>query len=218
PPMTKLPNASITCPAACGPVCPSERIRRVEARLSARRSMVAMRRTVGKELKSSGFVINRQVIRITTEKVIEMARLKSSSQLGIGRIRTMRMQTTPSARPISLRPTACVMRPRIAPPPLTFPAADWDSLIYFVFPKTVARGAASGPRLIAAFTGCGRNMYPVVGVKFQLVAQRADRDPEDVSGMRPVAKAVIERVEDEILFNIRHFSSDKRARRHDRCR
>ena len=46
--ITKLPNASMTWPAAAVPSCPRDRMRRVEARLSASRSMVAISRMVGK--------------------------------------------------------------------------------------------------------------------------------------------------------------------------
>jgi len=53
--ITKLPKASMTLPALPVPSCPWPRIRRVEARFSARRNIVAMRRTVGKALNSSGF-------------------------------------------------------------------------------------------------------------------------------------------------------------------
>ena len=81
PPITKPPKASMTWPAASVPSWPWVRIRRVEARLSARRSIVASSRTVGKALKSSGFSMNSAVIRISTEKVIENARQMSSSQL-----------------------------------------------------------------------------------------------------------------------------------------
>ncbi len=54
PPMTKLPKAAMTCPAAVGPSCPWLKMSRVEARLSARRSIVAMRSVVGKAENSSG--------------------------------------------------------------------------------------------------------------------------------------------------------------------
>jgi hypothetical protein len=72
PAMTKLPNAWITWPAASVPSWPRARMRRVEARLSASRNMVAISSTVGKAENSSGAWMNRDVIRISTEKVIEM--------------------------------------------------------------------------------------------------------------------------------------------------
>ena len=48
PPITKLPKASMTWPAAPVPLWPFARIRRVEARFSASRSMVAISRTSGR--------------------------------------------------------------------------------------------------------------------------------------------------------------------------
>ena len=87
PAMTKLPNAWITWPAASVPSWPRARMRRVEARLSASRNMVAISSTVGKAENSSGAWMNRDVIRISTEKVIEMASAKSSRSDGSGRMR-----------------------------------------------------------------------------------------------------------------------------------
>ena len=78
----------MTWPAAAVPSWPWPRISRVEARLSARRSIVAISSTVGKDENSSGCWMNSADIRMRTEKVIESARLISSSQVGIGRIRT----------------------------------------------------------------------------------------------------------------------------------
>ena len=103
PPITKLPKASITCPAAPGPSWPSARISLVEARFRASRIMVAIRSTVGNELKSSGREINNTVIKISTENVNDSARDASSSHFGIGSIRTTRMATSPRASAISLR-------------------------------------------------------------------------------------------------------------------
>src|ERR1700735_693456 len=54
PPMTKLPNASMTWPAAAVPSWPWARMSRVEARLSASRSMVEINSTVGNAADSSG--------------------------------------------------------------------------------------------------------------------------------------------------------------------
>ncbi len=116
--VTKFPNASITWPAAAGPVWPFASISRVEARLSARRSMVAISSTVGKDEKSSGREMNSAVIRISTEKVIEMAREKSSSHRGIGRISTTRTVTNPSARMMSprVRRKPAIASSGLAPP------------------------------------------------------------------------------------------------------
>ena len=79
------------------PSCPRERIRRVDARFSARRSIVEMSRMVGNAENSSGAWMNSAVIRISTDRMMETAREKSSSIAGSGRIRTMRMVSTPIA-------------------------------------------------------------------------------------------------------------------------
>ena len=57
--------------------------------------MVAISSTVGKAENSSGVWMNSDVIRISTEKMIEMASAKSSSIGGSGRIRTTRIVSTP---------------------------------------------------------------------------------------------------------------------------
>ena len=56
PPTTNSPKASITLPAAPGPVWPFSSTIRVEATFSPRRIKVAINRTVGKTPKSSGRV------------------------------------------------------------------------------------------------------------------------------------------------------------------
>ena len=103
PPMTKPPKASITLPAAWVPSCPWARIRRVDARFRDKRTMVANKRTVGNELNSRGLWMNSAVIRISTEKVMENARLTSISQRGRGRINTTRMAATANAMAMSPR-------------------------------------------------------------------------------------------------------------------
>ena len=75
---------------------------RVEARFSDSLSMVAISSTVGKALNSNGRAMNSDTIRMRTENVIDRARLKSSSQLGIGMIRTIRMAITPKANKTSV--------------------------------------------------------------------------------------------------------------------
>ena len=82
PPMTKWPNASMTWPAAAVPSWPRARMSRVEARFSARRSIVAMRSTVGKDENSSGSSMNSEVIRISTETMIETASRRSRRTAG----------------------------------------------------------------------------------------------------------------------------------------
>ena len=74
---------------------------RVDARLSATRSIVDIRRTVGKELNSSGFLMKMEVIRIRMEKVIEKDSVRSSSQGGSGSSNTTRIARMPIASAIS---------------------------------------------------------------------------------------------------------------------
>jgi hypothetical protein len=101
PPATKAPKASITRPAAAVPVWPSDRIRRVEATLSASRSIVASSRMVGKLVSSNGLAMKITVSRITTEKVIEIASDMSRSQVGNGISSTAMIATMPSGSHIS---------------------------------------------------------------------------------------------------------------------
>ena len=120
PPMTKPPKASMTRPAASVPSWPLARISRVEATLRDRRTMVASKRTVGKVLKSRGVSMKRAVIRTSTEKVMEIARPRSSSHVGRGRISTTRMVMTPSASAMSpRRPTASKCSRTLVPVPST---------------------------------------------------------------------------------------------------
>ena len=122
--ITKLPNASMTWPAAAVPSCPRARMSRVEARLSASRSMVAIRSTVGKAENSSGVWMNSAVIRISTERMIEMASAMSSSIGGSGRIRITRIAITPTASAMSARLRSAPMSPSPGSPkpPLVPPA------------------------------------------------------------------------------------------------
>src|SRR4051812_46205370 len=53
--------------------------------------------------------------------------------------------------------------------------------------------------------GAGRRVFA------ELVAQRADRDAEDLGRVRAVAEAVVERVEDEVLLDLRDGASDECA-------
>jgi hypothetical protein len=101
--ITKLPNAWMTWPAAEVPSWPCANISRVEARLSANRSMVEINNTVGKAENSSGVWMNKLVIRIRTEKVMETASAKSRRSGGSGRMRMTRIVIMPTASPISLR-------------------------------------------------------------------------------------------------------------------
>ena len=116
--ITKLPNASMTWPAAAVPSCPFDRISRVDAMFSDSRSMVEINRTVGNEENSSGAWINSEVIRIRIDTVIEIARNRSSTSEGSGRISTTRMVRTPNARARSPRFRISPISLRLGKPPL----------------------------------------------------------------------------------------------------
>src|ERR1041384_3101248 len=125
--ITKLPKAWMTWPAAEVPSWPCDRIRRVEARFSDSRSMVEIRSTVGNAENSSGAWMNSEVIRISTDSVIEIARNRSSRIGGSGRISTTRMVRTPSASVMSPRRSSAPIyfRPdRLNPPMVGLADAD----------------------------------------------------------------------------------------------
>ncbi|MEY9412176.1 hypothetical protein ABH989_006642 [Bradyrhizobium ottawaense] len=65
--------------------------------------MVEISRMVGKAENSSGVWMNSEVIRIRIESVIEIARNRSSTIAGSGRISTTRMVRMPSASAMSPR-------------------------------------------------------------------------------------------------------------------
>ncbi len=99
PPTKKWPNASITLPAASGPVWPSISTTRLDATLSDRRSSVVNSSTAGKAAKSSAFM----VYMLTSSTMMDRAMLKvnsrSSKNGGKGstimlRIRMIRMGPT----------------------------------------------------------------------------------------------------------------------------
>ena len=88
-PMTSLPSSRTgegldDVAAAAVPSWHGRRIFRVAARSSASRGMVAISSTLEEAENSSGACMNRDVIRISTEKVIEMASAKSSRSDGSG--------------------------------------------------------------------------------------------------------------------------------------
>src|ERR1700693_5058180 len=49
-----------------------------------------------------------------------------------------------------------------------------------------------------------RNRHAGRRIFIELVAQRADRDAEDVRRMSAVAEAVLERLEDQVALDLRH--------------
>lgn len=96
PPMTTLPNDSITLPAAWVPSLPLSSTTRVEATFNVRRMSVVARMTVGKTEKSSGRLTDR-LTRITTiESTMLNVKSVSSSSGGNGSITIARMAKTRS--------------------------------------------------------------------------------------------------------------------------
>ena len=110
PPIRKPPNAATTWPAASSPSLPCDRISRVVATLSDRRSKVVSSSSVGKDEKSSGRLRNSATISTSTAAVSDTDRPKSSSNGGSGSTSTDSSATTPSARPISLPGESCRRR------------------------------------------------------------------------------------------------------------
>ena len=78
------PNASITFPAASGPVCPSFRTIRVDATFNPRRSTVAISKRFGKEEKSSGRCVCSATIKMSKDSVILTTKNVSRSATGRG--------------------------------------------------------------------------------------------------------------------------------------
>jgi DNA-directed RNA polymerase beta' subunit len=102
PDITKLPKASITCPAAAVPLCPLDKMSLVEAMFRDSLKTAVISKIVGKELKSKGLAINKQVIKITTDVVIEKANNKSSNIAGTGNNNTIKIKIIEIAKAISL--------------------------------------------------------------------------------------------------------------------
>ncbi len=110
PPTRKWPKASITLPAASGPVCPCSSTTRVEATFSDRRSSVANSSTAGNAAKSSGLRVNMATSRIITDNA--MLKVNSRSSRNVGRGSTI-MPSTITIRMGPASSRACV-------PPLLF--------------------------------------------------------------------------------------------------
>src|SRR6185312_16771090 len=56
-----------------------------------------------------------------------------------------------------------------------------------------------------------RNWGPIGGIFVELVAQRTDRDAENIGCVRAIAEAVLERLQDQIPFDFGHGSPDQIA-------
>ena len=78
------PKASITFPAASGPVCPSFNTILVDATFKPRRSTVAMSNKLGKDEKSNGRCVCIATIKINSDKVIFKTKNVSSNAIGSG--------------------------------------------------------------------------------------------------------------------------------------
>src|SRR5258705_9469117 len=57
-----------------------------------------------------------------------------------------------------------------------------------------------------------RDLNALIGITVQLVAQRTDRDAEDVRRVRTVATAVLQRLENQLALDIRDRPPDERRR------
>jgi hypothetical protein len=84
PPIRKWPKASITWPAAPGPVWPSSSTTRVEATFSDRRSSVVTSSTDGKAAKSSGLTICAATIITISASAMLKVNSRSSTKGGSG--------------------------------------------------------------------------------------------------------------------------------------
>ena len=64
-------------------------------------------------------------------------------------------------------------------------------------------------RSLAVFTSGGRDLRAFILILVELVAQRADGDPEDIGRMSPVTKTMLQRVDNHVSFNIGNRASDQ---------
>src|SRR5436305_9198280 len=84
------------------------------------------------------------------------------------------------------------------------------------FPFSSGRGNSAhraGPCvLIHPDMACRCDLHALIGISVQLVAQRADRDAEDVRRVRTVAAAVLQGLENQFALDIRDRPSDERCR------
>ena len=102
PPMMKWPKASITCPAAPGPVWPSISTTRVDATLSDRRSSVVSINTLGSAEKSSGLTICADTMMTVSASAMLKVKSRSSTKLGSGSTIIASIMTTKTGSSIVL--------------------------------------------------------------------------------------------------------------------
>ncbi len=93
PPTRNSPKASITLPAASGPVWPSIRITRVDATFSDSRSSVVNSSTEGNAEKSSGFSVSMLTISTMIARAMLKVNNRSRMKVGNGRIIIDRIST-----------------------------------------------------------------------------------------------------------------------------
>jgi hypothetical protein len=193
----------MTWPAACVPSWPwaEDQARRGEVQRQPQQGGDQQHGREGGEFQRR--LISSAVIRISTDEVIEIASRTSSRKGGSGRISTIDDRHDADARPTS---------PRASQPSISRPSPDWNPgaagelMTAVVRLRTLLR-----PRWRFRLPGRPLDRHAFVGILLQLVAQRADRDAEDVGGMRAVAEAVVERVEDQSLLDLGDGAADQRA-------
>src|SRR3984893_11935593 len=193
--MTKLPNAWMTWPAAAVPSCPCARMRRVEARVSAKRSMVAISSTGG-----SGRIR-------TTRMVITPTASAMSPRLRRSAISPRRRRVSPSVAPCAAVTSLIRIRPYASASPRYEAGRDRS---FFTSPWS---GEGEDSRH-AAYLAAARRRYrhAVGGIFVELVAQGADRDAQDVGRVGAVAEAVLECFEDQVALDVGDGAAHERAR------
>ena len=197
PPIRKPPNAATTWPAASMPSLPCDRISRVVATFSDRRNSVVSSSNVGKLEKSSGRFRNSATISTSTDAVIDSDNPRSSRNVGSGMTSTDSSATTPRASPTSL------------------PGAYWRTVV-----RTLAGIRSPSPAMsvrpeirrrdIRANAGGGTET-PCARVIAQLVAQRADGNPQDRRRVGAIAQSMTERFDDQVAFDVVHAAADQRG-------
>ena len=187
PPITKLPKAWMTWPAAAVPSWPWLRIRRVEARLSASRSIVEISSTVGKAENSSGRSMN-SADHQDEDRERDRERQADIEQPGRHRQDEHDQDRDDAERQ---RDLAALQR-RADPGDDVGRDCGLGALAVMSAMAQSRRGEASSSRARAFGLARQRHGDAFLPVLLQLVAQGADRDAEDVRGMGAVAEAMVQ--------------------------
>src|SRR5215813_11831599 len=98
---------------------------------------------------------------------------------------------------------AC-MRRRLRPRPLISGLPEISTMTEWVWLSSLSR-----PAHLAAVRRGNRDAGG--GIFVELVAQRADRDAEDVGRVGAVAETVLERLQDQLALNVGDGAADQRA-------